>query len=413
MCKVNKSLFQKIKNYVMILLGYNRRKDMKKIIRNIDKPLLILSIILFTGGLIMIFSASNITAFMKYEASPYRYFMKQTIFLVVSVICSLFLIRFHSKSYHLISTFLVYGIIASLGLLLVYGTVKNRAISWFNFGFFSLQPSEFAKIIIIVWIASYYEKYKDSLEQYVKVLYPIMISIIIAGLIFAQPDLGTTIIFSSIVASLFFLAPIGKEIKNKVIMLVMGAIVIVALVLVSGGGRLLTSGQLSRFDFKNPCSNEKFYSTGNQVCNGYIAINHGKLTGVGLGNSTQKYLYLPEAHTDFIFAITMEELGFIGAVVIMILYFLLIGRIIKIARDSYNTRGFLICMGVAVYIVIHIFVNLGGIFGMIPMTGVPLPFMSYGGSFLMCTVFALTLVQRVNIENNLYKEKKLKKTKKS
>ena len=240
-----------------------------------------------------------------------------------------------------------------------------------------------------------------------------MISVVIAGLIFAQPDLGTTIIFTLIVASIFFMAPISKEIRNKILLIIMGGIVIVSLVLVGGGSSLLTEGQKQRFDFSNPCSTEKFYSTGNQVCNGYIAINNGKLFGVGLGNSTQKYLYLPEAHTDFIFAIIMEELGYVGAIVVLILYYLLIGRIIKIARDSYNTRGFLICMGVAVYIVVHIFVNLGGIFGIMPMTGVPLPFMSYGGSFAMCLVFALTLVQRINVENRLYNEKIDKKVKKN
>lgn len=386
---------------------------MKKTIKNIDKPLLIISFILFVFGLIMIFSASNITAFMKYDASPYRYFYKQIIFLIISLVGSALILPFYSKSYHLIANVLVYVIGITLALLLMYGSVKNRAISWINFGFFSIQPSEFAKIIIIIWLACYYDRHKDNLDQYIKVLYPIVVAAIIAGLIFAQPDLGTTIIYTIIVASIFFMAPISKEIRNKILLIIIGALLVVALVLVGGGSSLLTKGQKQRFDFSKPCSTEKFYGSGNQVCNGYIAINNGKFFGVGLGNSTQKYLYLPEAHTDFIFAIIMEELGYAGAIVIFILYYLLIGRIIKIARDSYTTRGFLICMGVAVYIVVHIFVNLGGIFGIIPMTGVPLPFMSYGGSFAMCLVFALTFVQKINIENRLYTENKSKKEKKS
>ncbi len=385
---------------------------MKKALRNIDKPLFFISTLLFIIGLIMIFSASNITAFMKYSASPYYYFFKQALILIFSYILALMIIPFHSKSYHFFSTIGVYAIGALLALLLIYGSVKNKAISWIDLGFFSIQPSEFAKIVIILWLASYYEANKDKLDSYIVVLYPIFVAGIIAGLIFVQPDLGTTIIFAVIVASLFFMAPISREIRNKVLLLLLSCIMVFVVVFTSNGNNILNERQRQRFDFTTPCSQEKFYSYGNQVCNSYIAINNGGLSGVGLGNSTQKYLYLPEAHTDFIFSIIMEEIGLVGAITIIILYFLLIGRIIKIAKQSYNTRGFLICMGVAIYIMLHIVVNLGGIFGLMPMTGVPLPFMSYGGSFAMCLVLSLCFVQRINVENRLFLEKKQKNEKK-
>lgn len=387
---------------------------MKKILKNIDKPLLIISCVLFIFGLIMIFSASNITAFMKYAASPYNYFFKQSFFLILSTVASLFIIRFSSKSYHIIFNFLVYIIIGLLTFVLLYGSVKNQSIRWIDLGFFSIQPSEFAKIIMLVWMACFYDKHKDDLDKYMKVFYPLVVAGVVAFLIMIAPDLDTTVIYILLIASIFFMAPISKEIRNKVLMLIFGLLAVVLLVVVTSGNNILTPGQQARLtNFRNPCSEEKFYSSGNQVCNGYIAINNGGLTGTGLGNSTQKYLYLPEAHTDFIFAIIMEEIGFIGALVIFVLYFLLIGRIVKIAKDSHTTRGFLICMGVAVYIILHIVVNLGGMFGLMPTTGVPLPFMSYGGSFLMCLVFALTFVQRINVENKLYKEKTLKKLKKN
>lgn len=385
---------------------------MKKALRNIDKPLFFISTLLFIIGLIMIFSASNITAFMKYSASPYYYFFKQALILIFSYILALMIIPFHSKSYHFFSTIGVYAIGALLALLLIYGSVKNKAISWIDLGFFSIQPSEFAKIVIILWLASYYEANKDKLDSYIVVLYPIFVAGIIAGLIFVQPDLGTTIIFAVIVASLFFMAPISKEIRNKVLLLLLSCIMVFVVVFTSNGNNILNERQRQRFDFTTPCSQEKFYSYGNQVCNSYIAINNGGLSGAGLGNSTQKYLYLPEAHTDFIFSIIMEEIGLVGAIAIIILYFLLIGRIIKIAKQSYNTRGFLICMGVAIYIMLHIVVNLGGIFGLMPMTGVPLPFMSYGGSFAMCLVLSLCFVQRINVENRLFLEKNQKNEKK-
>ena len=162
---------------------------------------------------------------------------------------------------------------------------------------------------------------------------------------------------------------------------------------------MLQARQLSRFDFRNPCS--KLLTNGSQVCNGYIAINNGGLTGVGLGNSTQKYLYLPEPYTDFIFAVIVEEMGSIFGVGIILLYMFILYRILLIGRNSYTNRGSLMCYGVAIYIFCHIAVNLLGLFGLIPLTGVPLPFMSYGGSFTICLVAALTIVQRVNIENKI------------
>ena len=122
-------------------------------------------------------------------------------------------------------------------------------------------------------------------------------------------------------------------------------------------------------------------------------------------------MYLPEAHTDFIFAIILEEIGVVGGAFIFILYFLLIGRIVKIGRESYTDRGALICYGVAFYIFIHILINLGGILGLMPMTGVPLPFMSYGGSYAMCLVIALTFVLRVGVETRMQETRELNKRK--
>ena len=156
---------------------------------------------------------------------------------------------------------------------------------------------------------------------------------------------------------------------------------------------------MSRFDFSNPCSEEKFYTTGTQLCNGYIAFNNGGLTGLGLGNSTQKYLYLPEAYTDFIFAITVEELGLISGIVILMLMFIVLWRIFIISKRASTESGKLMCYGIFWYILLHIIVNLGGIMGLIPLTGVPLPFLSYGGSFLICLVTSITIVERVAIES--------------
>ena len=378
----------------------------KKIIKHVDKPLLIVSVLLFIIGLVMVFSASNVTAYMSHAVSPYNYFIKQAAFLLGGLIMSLIMIKFTTKTYGTLSWGLIGIIILSLFGLLLIGQAKNKAISWYDLGIISLQPSEFAKIITIVWLARYYEKNK-KMTSYAKSLLPLGICVLITLLIFVQPDLGTAIIYMVIVGTMFLAAPILKEIKVKTVFGVLGLIVFAGIILLGAGKNLLQERQLERFDFSNPC--DKLLTSGNQVCNCYIAINNGGLTGVGLGNSTQKYLYLPEPYTDFIFAIIVEELGLVSGIGIILLYMFLLYRILKIGRESPTNRGALLCYGVAVYIFLHIAINLMGIFGLMPMTGVPLPFMSYGGSFTICLIAALTIVQRVSVENGLAKETKEKK----
>ena len=376
---------------------------MKKIIKYIDKPLLVVTLILFIFGLIMVFSASNVTAYMTHAVSPYNYFIKQGVFLLIGLLLALIMIRFNTKSYGMFSKGLLLISIASLVILLIYGTAKNKAISWFDFGFFSIQPSEFIKVITIVFLGEYYERNAKKLNGWAASLFPIGICAIIAGLIFIQPDLGTTIIYCAIVGIIFIAVPINKEIKFKTGFAILGLIVFGGFILFSSGKGVLLERQMERFNFTNPC--ERILDTGNQVCNCYIAINNGGLTGVGLGNSTQKYLYLPEPYTDFIFAIIVEELGVITGVILILLYMFILYRILVIGRRSPNNRGAVFCYGVATYIFFHIAINLLGIMGLMPMTGVPLPFMSYGGSFTICLIAALTIVQRVSIENGILKER--------
>lgn len=377
---------------------------MKRIIKYMDKPLFFISVILFTLGLIMVFSSSNVTAYMRHAVSPYNYFIKQGVFLLVGIIISVIMIKFNTKVYGLLSKPLFLGVGVSLAVLLFVGKSQNQAISWYDLGPFSFQPSEFIKVISIIWLAEYYENNKKNLNTYWTSLFPIGVCIIVAVLIFFQPDLGTTIIYSLIVGFIFLAQPIKKSIKTKTLAIVVCGFAIVAFAILSGGKKLILERQMERLNFTNPC--DRLLTTGNQVCNGYIAINNGGLFGKGLGNSTQKYLYLPEPYTDFIFTITIEELGAIVGIIILLLYTVLLYRILAIGRDCYTNRGSTICYGVAIYIFLHIIVNILGIFGLMPMTGVPLPFMSYGGSFTICLIAALTAVQRVKIETRIRDELK-------
>lgn len=374
----------------------------KDIIKNIDKPLFILTLILFVLGLIMIFSASNVTSYMN-GGSPYAYFFRQGLFLIVSFIFCIFMVKFNTKFYGMMSNILLIAFVAGLILLLIYGKATNYAVSWIPIGPFTLQPSEFIKIIMIVFMARFYEVHEKRLDKFFIAIIPIIIGVVITFLIMLQPDLGTAIIFASLTGLIFFSSPVSKTIKLKVVGLFLGMAVLVAAVLIMTGGSILQARQLERFNFTRPC--DRLLDTGNQVCNGYIAINNGGLTGIGLGNSTQKYLYLPYPYTDFIFAVVVEELGLIVGIAIILAYLYLLYRILKIGRESYTNRGALLCYGVAVYIFLHVIVNLMGLFGLMPMTGVPLPFLSYGGSFTLCLMVSLAVVQRVNIENRLRDKK--------
>lgn len=374
-----------------------------KILKYIDKWLLLISTLLFVIGLVMVFSSSNVAAFMRYSASPYRFVVKQALILGVGVLGSLFVIRISTKVYGIISWPGMLAITGILALVLVYGKIAGGASSWIDIGPFAFQPSEFAKVIMIVWMASFYHINKNRLNKYTVSLLPLLICALIVFLLMCQPDLGTAIIFAGIVGFIFLIVPIDLKIKVRTIAIILLVAIVGVIVIVSKGGNLFFQHQIERFDFTNPCSEEKFYDQGNQVCNGYIAFNNGGLLGKGLGNSTQKYLYLPDSHTDFIFPIVIEELGLLFGVFIILLYIFLLSRIIIVAHNSTNNRNAIMCYGIAFYIFFHIIVNLMGVTGLMPMTGIPLPFLSYGGSFTICLVVSLAIVQRVAIENNTKK----------
>ena len=375
---------------------------MKKIFSKLDKPLLFTMIIFSIFGLIMIQSASSMESYMRYDYSPYHYFFREAVFLVVGLFAFLFVIIFPTKNYKKLDIFLIIAIIAALVGLLVYGYASNNALSWYKIGPITIQPSEFAKLAIIIYLASYYDKNKDKMDIQWNIIKPILFIIVIASLVAIQPDMGTALIITFITIIVFYGVPISKKNRSMFNKIFIGGVVIVALVLITTGGKLLKSYQLERFNFLDPC--ERYQEdSGYQLCNSFIAFKNGGLKGQGLGSSTQKYLYLPESYTDFIYPIIVEEWGLIVGIIILIGYMFMLLRIINVARRATNLRNSLICYGVFAYILTHIMVNLMGVMGLIPLTGVPLPFLSYGGSYAICLMISLGLVQRVAIENKKLK----------
>ena len=380
---------------------------MKKLLSKMDLWLLLIMIIYSIVGLIMIFSASSVSTVLRYHVPQYHFFLRQAIFLLASFILGfLIVIRFPTSKYKYIAPFAIVGIIVALIGLFAYGQITNNAQSWYDLGPFALQPSEFSKSIIIVFLAVAYSRLeKKKVNNIYAFLIPVAICLFIAVLIALQPDFGTALIICGIVFFIFISIPYVKQNFIKVLKIGVVCLVVAALALLYSGAEIFNSRQMKRFEFRNPC--ERYQEdTGYQVCNGFIAINNGGLFGVGLGNSSQKYLYLPESHTDFIFPIIVEELGLLVGVLLIVGYMIMLWRILKIARAAENLRLSILAYGVFLYLLFHILINLLGILALIPLTGVPLPLLSYGGSFTINVVIMLFVVQRVNIENKTIRAKR-------
>ena len=390
------------------------KRSLRKIFHDLDKPLLFVSMALFIFGLLNIVTASSRAAVVNYDVSIYYYFYRQLLFIMIGLIMSLIIIKIDTKSYKIIIPAL-FVVVIILNLVALTGEELSGSKNWIDLGFIKLQPSEFSKPIIIVLMSIMFEKYYRKLrtldsKRYNAIGIILFVSMIIPVLIFLQKDFGTLLITLFIVGMMLLASPILKIDKLKSFLLLIGIIALAGLIIYNVQGYILNDQRISRFkSYLDPCGN--YENGGYQVCNSYIAINNGGLFGLGIGKSKQKYSYIPEPHTDSAFAIIAEEYGIYRCVFIFIGYIIVLWRILVISSKSNTLRGRYMCLGIASYIFVHIFVNLGGMLGLIPLTGVPLPFLSYGGSFVMSLIAALAIVQRVCVESKNQKEKiKIKQT---
>lgn len=373
---------------------------MIKNIKKCDKLLLILLILFSLLGLVMIFSASSVSTVLRYRVSTSYFFIRQLIFILISFAVGIFILFFPTKNYKFFSFIYAIGTIVLLIGLFAYGKLTNNAESWYKFGAISIQPSEFAKTALIIYMATFYEMLVRKKVKYIQPYFiPLALCLVYAILVAIQPDLGSAIIIAAIGFGIFISIPIVKKNMLKVLKFIGIVVPIAIIALLVSGGSFLNARQLKRFEFKNPCSRYQ-EETGYQVCNGLIAIHNGGIFGAGLGNSTQKYLYLPESHTDFIFPIIVEELGLIVGCLIVIAYFVMLIEILRVAKKCYTLRDSVLCYGAFIYLASHIIVNLCGVLALIPLTGVPLPLLSYGGSYTINVILMLFIVLRVSIENN-------------
>ena len=380
---------------------------MRKMFSKIDKPLLFVSLAFFLFGLVMVLSASSMESYMRYGYGPYHYFYRQAMFIGVGLVLFFVITKIPTKSYKTLSYLSLVGIVVVLGALLGYGYVANSAQSWFKIGSLSVQPSEFAKVISIMFLGIYYGKHKDSLGSLKVLILPIIPVIIIFGMILMQPDLGTALIIVLVTMFMFLSLPMPKKILNRFKLVIVGIVLSVALVYYVTDGKILKEYQKERFNFKDPC--ERYQDdSGYQLCNSFIAFKNGGAFGQGIGKSTQKYLYLPESYTDFIYPIIVEEWGAVVGVIIILMYLIVIYRLYRIARRAINLESSLIAYGICIYLFSHIAINLAGVMGLMPLTGVPLPFLSYGGSYVISLMASLGIAQRIAIESNDKSKKNVK-----
>ena len=364
----------------------------------IDYPLLVTYVILCLIGLVMVYSASMVAATKGTltggaEVSGTYFYTRQLLYVIMSfaiVFFMAFIMNVKVLKQPNVQKWMMIGIFVLLLITLVIGKNINGSKSWINLGFMNLQASELLKIAIILYLPFMIEKKMPAVRNKIKLISaPIILVASCVALVFLQKDVGQTLLILIIFFSIIFYAGIGvHNILKYGIMVAIAGVLISLLVLIAG---LLPSYLEARFStLTNPFSAES--ATGYHISNSLMAIGNGGLFGRGLGNSIMKLGYLPEPHTDFIFAVICEELGLVGGLFVILLEFFIVYRAFQLANKTNSYFYKLVCVGIASYIGSQTFVNLGGISATIPLTGVPLPFISFGGSAMISLSIAMGLL---------------------
>lgn len=359
-----------------------------------DLPFLLLTLLLTIMGLVMLFSASFPSA--NYESGDPAYYLKrQGLFALLGLAAMLAMARMDYHRLRGMAKILMYVSVFLLALVLVpgVGITQNRATRWLGkAGVLTFQPSEIAKLAIIVYFADSISKKKNLMENFKYGVRPyILILGFFAGLMLLEPHLSGTIL---IVGTGIVLMIVGGLDKRWIIGGISGvaAVGLIYVKLVEAG--IISYGADRIRMWKDPWIDA--LDEGYQMCQSLIAIGSGGLTGVGLGKGRQKFLYLPEEHNDFIFAVVCEELGLIGATLVMLVFALLILRGFWIALQARDRFGALLVVGVMTQISLQTFLNIAVVSGLVPATGISLPFFSYGGTALALQLFEMGIVLSVS-----------------
>ncbi|MDD2207805.1 MAG: putative lipid II flippase FtsW [Bacilli bacterium] len=348
----------------------------------------VLSLSLF--GLIMVYSSSSIWSEYKFEDSLY-FFKHQGLFLCIGILGMYILSKIDYKIYYKKANLIILICFLLLGLVLIpgIGTIRNGSRSWFGIGSFGIQPSEFAKIGLIIFTAKYLANNEKIMANFKKGAVPILIIIFLFfALIMLEPDFGTGMVIVGTLVGMLFVSNI--KLNFFAYAAVTGLVGIAALIIAA-------PYRIARIiSFLNPWSDP--LGSGFQIIQSLYAIGPAGLFGLGFGNSIQKHFYLPEPQTDFIFAIISEEFGFLGIIILATLYLTLFYKVLKISINSSDLFAKYLSFGLIFGIMIQTVLNISVVIGLVPVTGVTLPFFSYGGSSLLVSLASIGIILNISKE---------------
>lgn len=375
----------------------HRRLDRYSLNRGIDWPLLSVILILLVIGLAMV-ESSSISVAAARHSDPFFFIKRQLMAVGLGVCGAIFIVaRVSTKVMERTSPLVFAGTVLALALVLVpgIGVEVNGAQRWIRLGVMNLQVSEMAKLSASLYVAGYLirhgERLRSSFDAFIK---PVVLIGLMGVFCLMEPDYGSTVMIMAIAVGMIFLG--GVRIWHFLVSLVL----LVAL----GAFFIWTSEYRTNrvLNFFDPWANA--YDGGFQLVQALIAVGSGSITGVGFGNSVQKLFYLPEAHTDFVFAVFAEEMGLIGVAVLIGVYLFLVYRILCVAQLAQRARngfGAFVSYGVAIWFSLQALISMSVNLGLLPTKGLTLPMISYGGSSMLACCLALGVVMRVSLESRL------------
>nr|WP_202601638.1 MULTISPECIES: cell division protein FtsW [Vibrio] len=357
-----------------------------------DRQLVWIALGLMLTGLVMVTSASfPISA--RLTDQPFHFMFRHAIFLVLALGVSSVILQIPMKRWFQYSTYLLGLSFFLLIVVLAVGKSVNGASRWIPLGLFNLQPAEVAKLSLFIFMAGYLVRKQDEVRKtfFGGFAKPIMVFGAFAVLLLGQPDLGTVVVMLVTLFGMLFIA--GAKLSQFIALMVAGIAAVVGLIVVEPYRvRRVTS-------FWEPWNDP--FGSGYQLTQSLMAFGRGDWMGQGLGNSVQKLEYLPEAHTDFVFAVLAEELGFVGVTLVLILIFSLVFKAILIGKKAFESdqlfNGYL-AFGIGIWFAFQTLVNVGAASGIVPTKGLTLPLISYGGSSLIVMSVAVSMLLRIDHE---------------